>query len=147
MVKIGQVLWLKIRFNNEGTVSSTEHPYLILQIETDNVTLLEVGQLDSLKPFKLVYTSNKPIYKDDPPETVISKDSYIQLDNKIQLEYYIGLEEFRRTEDTLSAEKLERILRAYEKYHAEHIIDPNKIVYLTKEELERLNPSAIGKTN
>lgn len=139
MIRIGQVLWLRIRFNNEGTVSGTEHPYLVLQLETGDITLVEIGQLDSLKPFKLAYKSNKPIYKDDPLETVIYKDSYIQLDNKIQLEYYPGLESFRKTEDTLSAEKLNKILYEYKKYHTEHIIDPNKIVYLTKEEIEKLN--------
>lgn len=140
MIEIGQVLWLKIRFNNAGTVSSVDHPYLVMGIEDDEVTVIEIGQMDSLKPYKLAYLSNKPIYNSDPVETVLEKDSYIQLDNKLQVEYFPELDTYRRTEDKLSRDKLEKILQEYEKYHSTHMIDPNKIVYMTKEEIQNMNP-------
>ncbi len=135
---VGQVLWLKIRFNNNGDVSNIEHPYLILDID-DGVKLLEVGQMDSLKPYKLIYRSNKPIYITNPNETVLTKDSYIQLDNQIQIEYFDDLKKFRKTEDTLSQARLAAILTDYKEYRENHIISPEKSVYLTKSEIMQYN--------
>ncbi|MCM1105723.1 MAG: hypothetical protein NC355_02150 [Blautia sp.] len=78
-LEIGQVLSLRIRFNNEGVISTTCHPYLIVDIDTEFNTV-EIAQLDSLagKEFKAAMRSNKVIYCDNPQETVIDKDSYIQ---------------------------------------------------------------------
>lgn len=135
---VGQILWLKIRFNNNGDIAKIEHPYLILAIN-DGIKLVEIGQLDSLKPHKLIYRSNKPIFITNPTETVLTKDSYIQLDNQIQIEYFEGLKKFRKTEDTLSQVRLSSILSDYNEYHRLNIISPEKSIYLTQEELLQYN--------
>ena len=31
MVEIGEILWLRMRFNNDpGTISKTKHPYVVI---------------------------------------------------------------------------------------------------------------------
>ena len=45
-IKVGQILWFRFRFNNSGAVSSSEHPYLIVDIDLEN-RLCEIAQLDS----------------------------------------------------------------------------------------------------
>ena len=35
MIEVGQVLSLKIRFNNSGTVSTRKHPYLVVGINDE----------------------------------------------------------------------------------------------------------------
>lgn len=37
MIEIGQVITLKIRFNNSGTVASVAHPVLVLGIDEDSL--------------------------------------------------------------------------------------------------------------
>lgn len=135
VLKVGQILWLKIRFNNNGDVSSCEHPYLILEITEKELKTVEVGQLDSLKAYKLAYKSNKPIYVTNPNETVLYKDSYIQLDNKISIEYFDELIKFRKTADTLSEKRLKNIIDDYHEFHNTHIIAVEKVVYISKDEL------------
>lgn len=138
-LEIGQVLSLKIRFNNEGAVSTRRHPYLIVDIDAE-LNTVEIAQLDSLvgKEYKAAMRSNKVIYCDDPQETVIDKDSYVQLDNTLKLELYDDLKKFRRQNDKLSQGKLNSVLQAYQRYHMNHEIDENKQVYMTQSELESL---------
>ena len=138
-LEIGQVLSLKIRFNNEGAVSRSRHPYLIVDIDAE-LNTVEIAQLDSLegKEYKAAMRSNKVIYCDDPQEIVIDKDSYVQLDNTLKLELYDDLKKFRRQNDKLSQRKLNSLLQAYQKYHMNHEIDENKQVYMTQSELESL---------
>jgi len=134
-LEVGQVLSLKLRFNNDGKISEGKHPYLIIDIVDYEVKCVEIAQLDTIKPYKLIRLSNTPIYCDNPNETVIDKNSYIQLDNKIQIEYFDDLIKYRRQPDKLSENKLEDVLEAYDNYHKTNIIESNKIVYITKEEL------------
>lgn len=96
-LEVGQVLSLKIRFNNSGTISQTNHPYLIIDIDTE-LNTVEIAQIDSLagKEYKAAFKSNKVIYCTDPIETVIDKDSYIQMDNTIKIEMYHDLVLYRR---------------------------------------------------
>ena len=139
-LKVGQTLVLKIRYNNLGDTAATAHPYLIVDIDSE-LGVVEIAQLDSLagKEYKAAFRSNKVIYCDNPKETVIDKDSYIQLDNKFMLENCPDLSRFRRQTDQLSPEKLEDVLRAYRSYHRAHHIDENKNVYMNKEEVLSLN--------
>lgn len=81
---------------------------------------------------------NKVIYCDEPDETVIDRDSYVQLDNTFRIELYDGLSRHRRQEDKLSEEKLKEVLKSYQSYHVNHHIDENKQVYMDKEEFEDL---------
>lgn len=138
-LEIGQVLSLKIRFDNDGTVSNKKHPYLVIDID-EKLNTVEIAQMDSLagKEYKAAMRSNKVVYCDEPQEVVIDKDSYVQLDNTLKIEMYSGLKAYRRQKDKLSNEKLASVLRAYRKYHELHEIDENKQVYMDKAELERL---------
>ena len=139
MLEVGQVLSLRIRFNNNGLLSRGRHPYLILSVSDE---VIEIAQLDSLegKEHKAAFNSNKVIYCDEPIETVIDKDSYVQLDNKITLENFDSLTVYRRQEDKLSSGKLHDVLAKYQEYHANHHIDELKIVYMDKDEILSLNP-------
>ena len=136
---IGQVLSLRIRIDYYG-VFPDKHPYLILDIrEEDNV--IEVGQLHSLegKLFEAIDNKNKVIFNTNPQEVVIDKDSFIQKNNTILLEYYDGIEKYRRQKDTLSSNKLECVIKAYKEFHAKNEIPESRIVYLDKDEIEKLN--------
>ena len=139
-LKIGQVLVLKMRYNNSGTVSNVSHPYLIVDINND-LNYVEIAQIDSLagKEYKALFKSNKVIYANNPNETVIDKDSFIQLDNTFRVEKLSELINYRRQEDVLSSVKLTDVLNAYNQYHDEHEIDENKNVYVDKNELLSMN--------
>ena len=138
---VGQVLSMKIRYNNAGVTATTKHPYLIVGIDTA-LNVVEIAQIDSLKgkEFKAAKKSNKTIFCDNPKETVIDKDSYVQLDNTIRVEYFETLSDYRRQSDTLSAGKLSSILRAYKTYHDNNQIDELKNVYMDEHEIASLNP-------
>lgn len=138
-LEVGQVLSLKIRFNNTGQIAKARHPYLIVGVDLE-LNTIELAQLDSLagKEYKAAMKSNKVIYCDDPFETVIDKDSFIQMDNTLKVELYEGLEKYRRQTDTLSAKKLNEVLHAYNTYHDQYQIDEDKQVYMSQEELEGL---------
>ena len=85
MIEIGQVISLKIRFNNSGTVASVSHPVLVLKIDEEK-NILEVAHIDSIteeKKWKALLKTNVTIKKSNPPETVIDKDSFVQIDNII----------------------------------------------------------------
>ena len=129
-LEVGQVIVAKIRFNNSGLKSSARHPYLIVGID-EGLRTIEIAQLDSLegKEYKAAMKSNKVIYCDEPIETVIDKDSYIQLDNTFLVELYGDLTRYRRQND---------VLKSYQSYHENHHIDENKQVYMGKEEFESL---------
>ncbi len=138
-LEIGQVISLRIRFNNSGQISSIRHPYLVVGINRE-LGIIEIAQLDSLegKEYKAAMRCNKVIYCDDPQEKVIDKDSYLQLDNTFLIEIYDGLIKYRRQPDKLSKEKLKNVLEAYYSYHKKYQIDENKQVYMTQQEVESL---------
>lgn len=139
-LEVGQVLSLKIRYNNNGDSSSTKHPYLIINVD-DSLGVIEVAQIDSLagKEYKAAFKSNKVILNSNPIETVIDKDSFIQMDNIILIEKCEELKGYRRQIDKLSAQKLQSVITAYKKYHETHEIDENKTVYMDKSEIVSLN--------
>ena len=139
-IEVGQVIALKIRFNNKGDIAQVSHPYLV--VDTDEVLgIIEVAQVDSLKgkEWKAFRRCNKVIYCTNPRETVIDKDSYIQLDNTFRIEDFPGLERFRRQKDKLSGKKLAEALRAYRSYHEANEIDELKNVYMDMNEILSLN--------
>ena len=47
-IEVGQVLSLKIRYNNSGNVSSVAHPYLVVGVNYE-LNVVEIAQLDSLR--------------------------------------------------------------------------------------------------
>lgn len=138
-LEIGQVLAFKIRYNNSGTIAVKPHPYLVVGIDME-LNTVEIAQLDSLagKEYKAAKRSNKVIYCDNPQETVIDKDSYIQKDNTITVEYHENLSKYRRQKDKLSEGKLKDVLNSYRLYHEKYRIDENKQVYMSWEELQNI---------
>lgn len=46
-IEIGQVLNMKIRFNNNGDIAQRKHPYLVVNIDNEMNTI-EIAQVDSL---------------------------------------------------------------------------------------------------
>ena len=136
-IEPGQILILNMQVNNSGTVIYG-HPYLVLFVK-DNY--IEIAQVDSLqgKEYKAAKKSNKIIYCDNPSETVIDKDSYIQLDNLLRIEYFEELAIMRRQQDKLSSEKFNDALNAYINYQNTHLIDENKQVFMFKSEIISIN--------
>ena len=70
VIEVGQVLSLKMRYNNSGEVAPVAHPYLVVDVNQE-LNVVEIAQLDSLKgkewkAFKwgnktwLLYTSPSP---------------------------------------------------------------------------------------
>ncbi len=124
-----------------GTIVSVSHPVLVLGIDKEK-NILEVAHIDSIteeKKWKALLKTNVTIKKSNPPETVIDKDSFVQIDNIIQLENFPGLEIKRRQTDKLSSEKFNKVLQRYNEYKDNEWIDDNKKVFMTKEEIISLN--------
>ncbi len=141
MIEIGQVLSLKVRFNNSGNVASVAHPILVLNIDNEK-NILEVAHIDSItaeKKWKTLLKTNVTIKKTNPNETVIDKDSFVQIDNIIQLENFKKLETKRRQVDKLSNEKFNKVLKRYNEYKENEWIDDNKKVFMSKDEIISLN--------
>ena len=141
MIEIGQVLSLKIRFNNSGAVASVAHQILVLKVDKEK-NILEVAHIDSItkeKKWKALLKSNVTIKKSNPEETVIDKDSFVQIDNIIQLENFLKLETKRRQVDKLSNEKFNKVLNRYNEYKENEWIDDNKKVFMSKDEIISLN--------
>ena len=72
-------------------------------------------------------------------EKVIDKDSFVQIDNIIQLEHFSKLETKRRQIDKLSDKKFKKVLDKYLEYKENEWIDDNKKVFMSKEEIISLN--------
>lgn len=141
MIEEGQVLTLKIRFNNNGDVANVAHPLLVLNVDKDK-NIIEVAHIDSItedKKWKSLLKSNVVIKKNNPYETVIDKDSFVQIDNIIQLENFPELVNRMRQTDKLSNEKYLKVKDRYINYKSNEWIDDNKKVYMTKEEIKKLN--------
>lgn len=139
-LQVGQVLSLKIRYNNDGVKSTVNHPYLIVDIN-DDLGVVEIVQIDSLanKEYKAFFRSNKVLFCSNPHETVIDEDSFVQLDNTFKIEDFDELINYRRQTDKLSSSKLNSVISAYRNYHTNNEIDENKNVYMDKEEILSLN--------
>lgn len=111
-----------------GTIVSVSHPVLVLEIDKEK-NILEVAHIDSIteeKKWKALLKTNVTIKKSNPPETVIDKDSFVQIDNIIQLENFSGLETKRRQTDKLSSEKFNKVLQRYNEYKDNEWIDDIK---------------------
>lgn len=141
----GQVLSLKIRFNNQGVISKRNHPYIIIDIDSEN-NLIELVQVDSLKgkPHKATFKSNHLLPCTDPDEVVIDEDSFVQMDNIFKVDLCPELLGCRRQVDTLSQQKLLKLIAAYTDFQLNNEIDDHKIVYMPREEICSLNEIALS---
>lgn len=141
MIEVGQVLSLKIRFNNSGAVANQAHPVLVVKVNYDK-NVLEIAHIDPItkeKKWKALLKSNVIVRKDNPFEKVIDRDSFVQIDNIIQLEYFPELVQKRRQIDKLSDAKLNKVLDKYFSYQKNEWIDDDKKVFMTREEIILLN--------
>ena len=138
MLEIGQVLWLKIRFNNDGEIAKSKHPYLIISVNDDYI---EAVQRDTIKgkERKAILRSNKVVDIENPQETVFDESGFVQLDNKFTFENYDELSNYLQTTDKLSQEKLKDVISEYIEYQEKYGVEENKIVHMTKDEIEKLN--------
>lgn len=147
MIEKGQVLSLKIRFNNSGSVATKAHPVLVIDVDKER-NIVEIAHIDSItedKKWKALLKSNVTIRKNDPIETVIDKDSFVQIDNIIQIENFKELEKRRRQKDKLSKQQFEKVITRYNQYKENNWIDDNKKVFMTKEEVLSLNCDILNK--
>ena len=135
----GQVLWLRLRFENGGNFSDIKHPYLVIDVD-NGIEVVEVLQLDSLKgrEYYLFEKGNIEVKAED--ETVLKEDSYIQLGKIIKLQHFNGLENFRETTDLLSRSKLTQILWRREEFIRFNDIEDKNNLFFTREEILEHNP-------
>ena len=141
MIEKGQILTLKIRINNSGTIANVSHPLLVIDVDKQN-KLIEVIHIDSITPekkWKALLKSNVTILKTNPDEVVIDKDSFVQIDNIIQIEYFPELVKCRRQENKLSDKKILKVVKRYNEYKQNEWISDNKKVFMNKEEILNLN--------
>ena len=142
MIEVGQVLWLKVRFNNNSEVATCEHPNLVLVVSKDE-NYVEVCLVDSLKEDNMWRMLTDEVIKlpiGNPEETVISRDSYAQLNNTIRIELFPELDKAKLCEDKLSKQKLKNVKKMYYEYRETHYIEDSRTVYMDKQEIILLNP-------
>jgi len=103
--------------------------------------IIEVIAIDKARDraYQLLSQNNKFVSCNSPLETVISENSYAQLNNKFTIEYFKGLENYRRTKDKLSNRKLNEILKAYRDFHKNNIIKEERTVHMTKKDILDMN--------
>lgn len=136
-LKIGQVLWLKVRYQ-KNKLSSVKHPMLIANITKEYVEIIALDKTAG-KMQNLYYPYNSYINSENPKETVIYEDSYAQLNTKLTIEYFKELEKYRKTIDTLSIDKLKELLERYKEYQDKNKIKKERIIHMSKKELQELN--------
>jgi len=136
-IEIGQVLWLRLPFGKTDDLSCVYHPYLILDTYYDHISIVEIGQMDSknFAPYILIKEAGKLVTKENPHETVIYCDSYLQADRRIRIEYFDGIEQFLDSNDKLSEKKFSAVRNAYFDYKRKHYIDETKEQFFTKNDV------------
>ena len=87
----------------------------------------------------LYHKYNYFINSENPKETVIFENSYAQLNTKLTIENFAMLSNFRKTKNTLSKKKLNDLIKEYYDYQNNNIINEERIVYMTKEEILKMN--------
>ena len=138
-LKIGQVLWLKVRYKT-NIVADKAHPMLVAVIDIDE-DKIEVIAIDKArdKISQLYNEANYFLDSENPKEEVIYVDSYAQLNNTLTIEYFPELIKYRRTTATLSYDKLTDLINDYRIYHKNNFIPDERKVHMTKEEILKLN--------
>ena len=138
-LEIGQVLWLNVRYQT-NIVSAVPHPMLVAisNIEDNNIEVIAIDKAKD-KLHQLFSEANFFLSCDSPKEKVIYVDSYAQLNNSLTIEYFPELIKYRKTTEKLSKIKLNELLEEYNRYHKNNIIPDERIVYMTKEEILKLN--------
>lgn len=137
-IKIGQVLWLKVRYQIDK-VADTKHPMLIAKIYNDYIEVIALDKTAG-KLHQLYKASNHYINSQNPKEKVISEDSYAQLNTKLTLEWDEVLIKSRITTACLTENKLTNLLISYNEYQKDNKVFEERIVHMSVEEILSLNP-------
>lgn len=106
---------------------------VIVKIENDYIEVIALDKTKG-KVHQLFHKYNYFINCEEPKENVIFEDSYAQLNTKITIELFDNLVKYRKTID-----KLEELIKSYYEYQNDNIIEEERIVYMTKGEIIKLN--------
>ena len=136
-LKVGQILWLKVRYQIDK-VSDVKHPMLIAEINDDFIEIIAIDKTAG-KLQNLYFPYNWYINSENPKETVLYEDSYAQFNTKLTIELFPELSNYRKTTDMLSKDKLKELLSEYKDYQKNNKIKEERIVHMTKYELLELN--------
>lgn len=107
-----------------------------------NDDYIEVIALDKTrgKLHQLFHYYNFYISYDNPIESVISEDSYGQLNTKLTIDKILELKNARKTLKKLSTKKLNALLKEYKDYQNNHNLDEKRVVHMSRDEILKLNP-------
>ena len=107
-----------------------------------NDDYIEVIALDKTrgKLHQLFHYYNFYISYDNPKESVISEDSYGQLNTKLTIDKILELKNARKTLKKLSTKKLNALLKEYKDYQNNHNLDEKRVVHMSRNEILKLNP-------
>lgn len=136
-IKIGQVLWLKVRYQIDK-VAEVKHPMLIAEINEDYIEVIALDKTAG-KLHQLYMPHNYYINCEVPKETVIYEDSYAQLNTKLTIEWHNSLLASRKTDKCLSEKKLADLLLRYKEYQNNNILLEERIVHMSIKEILLLN--------
>lgn len=137
-IEIGQVLWLKVKYQID-VVSEIKHPMLVAKVENNHIEVIALDKTAG-KMHQLFHNYNFYINVDNPHESVITEDSYAQLNTKLTIDNIDELKNSRKTLKKLSKGKLEKLLKGYEDYQDRYGVEEQRIVHMTNNEILYLNP-------
>lgn len=120
-IEIGQVLWLKVRYQID-VISDIKHPMLVAKILNDYIEVIAIDKTAG-KLHQLFHKYNHYINSENPHESVITEDSYAQLNTKLTIDKIDQLKNARITTKKLSKEKLSELLMEYNIYQEKYGVD------------------------
>ena len=137
-LEIGQVLWLKVRYQID-VVSTVKHPMVIADIKNDYIEVIALDKTKG-KLHQLFHYYNFYISYENPKEDVINEDSYAQLNTKLTIDNIEELKNSRKTLKKLSSKKLNELLKEYNDYQNNHNLEEQRVVHMSRDEILKLNP-------
>ena len=112
---------------------------VIADIKDDYIEVIALDKTRG-KLHQLFHYYNFYISCDNPKESVISEDSYAQLNTKLTIDNILELKNSRKTLKKLSVKKLNELLKEYKDYQNNHNLDDQRIVHMSRDEILKLNP-------
>ena len=137
-LKIGQVLWLKVRYQID-VISTIKHPMIVAKITQDYIEVIALDKTSD-RLYQLFHHYNYYINCSNHKGSVICENSCAQLNTKLTIQNFPELIKSRYSVNTLSKNKLNNLLLAYDNYQSRYNIEEHRIVFMTKEEIIELNP-------
>ncbi len=112
---------------------------VIADIKDDYIEVIALDKTRG-KLHQLFHYYNFYISYDNPKESVISEDSYGQLNTKLTIDNIEELKNARKTLKKLSTKKLNALLKEYKDYQNNHNLDEKRVVHMSRNEILKLNP-------